>query len=171
MVQWRTCTEVWPCFRWKSKAGHCLIDAGRFTFIKHFIDWRPCCVDIGVGGLLNKNTTYISYMLFKSICKMGENGFPLNIIFLDEAIFYLYEVVNRWNYCFLVSGKATLYKWGHTPQNVNVWSAIDNNIKAILLSEKHYSSTLPRLLKLWISNCSNCYVTNEVNPEFSIGNI
>lgn len=50
------------------------------------------------------------------------NGFPLNILFSDEAIFYLNEIVNRHNYHFWSQENPHLLCEAHTQrhQKVNV---------------------------------------------------
>ena len=57
------------------------------------------------------------------------NGFPLNILFSDEATFYLNGVVNRHNYRFWSQENPHWICEAHTqrPQKVNVWAGIINN--------------------------------------------
>lgn len=59
----------------------------------------------------------------------GNNNFPRDIIFSDEATFYVNGVVNRHNYRFLSQENPHWIHEAHTqhPQKVNVWAGIINN--------------------------------------------
>lgn len=99
---------------------------GRFLKTEKYHPYKVCLVQELLEDDYDRRVQFCEEIMGR--CDEN-NGFPLNILFSDEATFYLNGVVNRHNYRFWSQENPHWICEAHTqrPQKVNVWAGIINN--------------------------------------------